>query len=156
MFIIIVGPDGAGKTTLAKQLAKQTGFEVIKRDKPKTTEEKRRMFEEYCHLILQKNNIIFDRFVHCELIYGPIKRDEHNVSKEEVEYIESLLAMKGAIIIHCTDDLEKLWGRCVARGEDYITEKEMLSDIVKGYKKLFATPHLIPVVEYKIPDAENM
>ena len=40
MIIIIEGPDGSGKTTLANQLSKQAGYKVIHRVQPKTEEEK--------------------------------------------------------------------------------------------------------------------
>ena len=39
MIIIIEGPDGSGKTTLANQLSKQTGYKIIHRVQPKSEEE---------------------------------------------------------------------------------------------------------------------
>ena len=36
MIFILEGPDGSGKTTLANQLSKQTGFKVIHKVQPKT------------------------------------------------------------------------------------------------------------------------
>ena len=40
MIVIIEGPDGSGKTTLANQLSKQTGYKIIHRVQPKSEEEK--------------------------------------------------------------------------------------------------------------------
>ena len=40
MIIIIEGPDGAGKTTLAEQISRQTKYPIIHRTKPKNEEEK--------------------------------------------------------------------------------------------------------------------
>jgi thymidylate kinase len=155
MFIIIVGPDGAGKTTLAKQLAKQTGFEIIKRNKPETEQEKKEMYENYCKIIMHKNNVIFDRFAYCEKVYGSLMRDESIISDEQLKYLESLLSMKGAIVIHCTDNIDNLWDRCTTRGERYITDKDTLDKIRKAYIKLFSKQRLIPVVEYRV-SKENM
>lgn len=150
MFIVIVGPDGAGKTTLTNQLVKQTGFETMKWNKPKDEEEKDRMFQDYCQVLVHKNNIIFDRFVYCEQVYGTIMRDKSQLSYSDICHIEYLLSLKGAIIIHCTDELDILWERCVARGESYITDKETLGKIKDGYHQLFKTQRNIPVVEYKV------
>ena len=40
MILIIEGPDGAGKTTLAEQISGQTGWPIEHRSKPETPEEK--------------------------------------------------------------------------------------------------------------------
>lgn len=150
MFIILVGPDGAGKSTLAKQLAEQTGFEIIAMDKPKTEEEKNDMCNNYCQMILHKNNVIFDRFAYCEKIYGPIFRGGSALTNEDLYHIESLLAGKGAIIIHCTASVKTLWERCKERGENYVTDPYTLAHIVDEYHMMFAKPRLIPVVKYHV------
>ena len=47
MIIIIEGPDGSGKTTLAEKLSRQTKYPIIHRSQPKTDEEKKLMMGEY-------------------------------------------------------------------------------------------------------------
>ena len=46
MVIIIEGPDGAGKTTLAEQLSRQTGYTIVHMSQPKTEEEKENTLKE--------------------------------------------------------------------------------------------------------------
>jgi thymidylate kinase len=51
MIVIIEGPDGSGKTTLANQLSRQTGYKIIHRTRPKSEEEKAIMMDEYLQTI---------------------------------------------------------------------------------------------------------
>lgn len=148
MFIIIIGPDGAGKSMLAKRIAKQTGFEIIAMDKPKSQEEKDNMFNNYCQMLLHKNNVIFDRFAYCEQIYGPIFRGCSALSDIDIYHIETILAEKGAIIIHCTANTNILWKRCQERGENFVKDRTTLKHIRHKYIKLCDESHLIPVVTY--------
>lgn len=156
MFIIIVGPDGAGKSTLARKISAQTGFEIIKRNKPESEEEKQQMYQQYCQVIMHRNNVIFDRFAYCEQVYGTVMRDKSVLSDAQVKYLESLLAMKGAIVIHCTDDIDVLWKRCKERGEAYVVDYNKLAQIKYMYDDIFSQEHLIPVVEYRIRDEQDM
>ena len=71
MILIIEGPDGSGKTTLAEKLSKQTGFPVIHRSQPKTEEEKANMMKGYMETIKSGKNAIFDRCWYSEMAYGP-------------------------------------------------------------------------------------
>ena len=149
MFIILVGPDGAGKTTLAKKLANHFGLTYIKRDKPENQEDKDNMFKSYVDVINTMDNVIYDRYLHCEKVYGPIMRDENIVTWEQLNEIELLLMKKKAIIIHCTDTTDALWERCNSRGEDYVTSLSQLDKIRKGYHRVLQHS-ILPVFEYYI------
>ena len=148
MIIIIEGPDGSGKTTLANTISRQTGYPVIHRSQPKTEEEKKLMMQEYVDTIKRGTNAIFDRCWYSEMVYGPIMRDASVISYPEMYELERMLAKHGAIVIHCTDKPEVLWRRATRRGEDYITNVDTHVDICKGFEQLFSVPHLIPVVKY--------
>ena len=149
MFLILLGPDGAGKTTLAKRLAKSNKAMYIKRDQPKNDDDRRNMVDSYLRIAPGLNNVIYDRYIYCELVYGPIIRNEHIISDEDMQRIEDMLLRKGAIIIHCTDTLDNLWERCTRRGEDYVTDKETLGKIRQGYYDVLSKTKL-PVLEYRI------
>lgn len=152
MIIIIEGPDGSGKTTLAEQLSKQTGYPVVHRTQPKSEEEKKQMMQSYIDTIKAGRNCIFDRCWYSEMVYGPIMRDASVISYPEMYVIERMLAKKGALIIHCTDEPDVLWQRATKRGEDYIRDYGIHVDICEAFEELFSVPHLIPVVKYDYKD----
>lgn len=149
MNIIVVGPDGAGKTTLCKKLAEKFDLEYIKRDKPQNEEEKKNMLKSYMDVITTKNNFIYDRYIYCEKVYGPVMRDENIVSWEDIVQLELELLKKGTIIIHCTDTTDILWKRCNTRGEDYVTSWNQLDKIRRSYHKVLQRS-MLPVFEYYV------
>ena len=149
MIIILEGPDGAGKTTLAEKLKKQTGYMYLRRAQPKTEEEKQRMMEEYVQVIKSGKNCIFDRCWYSEMVYGPVMRDDSVITYPQMYQLERLLTKHGAIVIYCTATKETLWKRCQSRGEDYITDIDTFSKICDGYETLMLdVPHHVPVTTY--------
>lgn len=148
MIIIIEGPDGSGKTTLANKLSKQTGYPVVHRSAPKSDEEKAAMMNMYKQAIKESKNIIFDRCWYSEMAYGPIMRDTSVISFPEMYELEKQLAKRGALIIYCTDTPEVLWRRATQRGEDYIKDYGIFVDICKAFDSIMSVPHHIPVVKY--------
>lgn len=152
MIIIIEGPDGSGKTTLARQLASQTGWPILHRSAPKNAEDKLRMFEQYKDIIRDSKDVIFDRCWYSEMAYGPTMRDETCIGYPDMFELERALTKNGAIIIYCTDDPEILWSRCQRRGEDYVLHKADFVDICEAYDEIMNVPHLIPVVKYGYKD----
>ena len=156
MIFILEGPDGSGKTTLANQLSKQTGFKVIHRVQPKTDEEKTLMMNQYVRTIRTRKNMIFDRSWYSEMVYGPVMRDDSVIGYPQMYDLERQLMKAGAMIIYCTDTKAALWARCQDRGEDYIVDRTTFDKICDGFDQLFAAPHYIPVVTYKCPDMHTI
>lgn len=157
MIIIIEGPDGAGKSTLAKKLSKQTGYPIKRFSYPRTSEEQLKMHDTYREIITTENNFIMDRCWYSEMVYGPIKRDQSWITVEQMYTYEKILATQGAMIIHCTDSTYTLWGRATERGEEYVTTYEQLNNIKNGYEALLhGMPHIIPVVRYELSKNKEM
>jgi thymidylate kinase len=157
MFIFLEGPDGGGKTNLANKLSKAYSYEQAKFSYPKTSHEKRHMFDMYSEFIHTHNDIIVDRCWYSEMVYGPIVRNEHNMTRIKMYELEKLvISQGGGMIIHCTDNIENLWKRFSERGDDYIeNDTELLGRIKDHYEYLMhKTPHNIPVFRYEIN--ENM
>lgn len=151
MIILLEGPEAAGKSTLAKLLEEQTGYPVVHMDKPKTDEEKQNMYMDYMNKIQSVDNVIFDRCWYSEMVYGPIMRDKSYISHSQMCNLESALVRKGAMIIHCTDNVALLWERCNERGEDYVTDAKTLVKITQGFEDLLhGHHHSIPVVRYEL------
>lgn len=149
MIIILEGPDGSGKTTLANQLSRQTGYPIVHRVKPETEEEKQQMLDEYVKAIRTNKNIIFDRCWYSEMAYGPVMRDKTYISYPGMYELERRLSRVGALLIYCTGSKTMLWDRCKQRGEEYITAWENFSAICDNFDTIMTVPHLIPVVRYE-------
>ena len=152
MIIIIEGPDGSGKTTLAEKISKQTKYPIIHRSQPNTEEEKKLMMGEYLQTIRSGKNMIFDRCWYSEMAYGPVMRDDSVISYPEMYELEELLAKSGALIIYATGAKAALWQRCQKRGEDYITARDDFNAICANFDKIMNVPHHIPVVRYEYKD----
>ena len=152
MIIIIEGPDGSGKTTLAEKLSRQTKYPILHRTQPKTDEEKKLMMGEYLQTIRSGKNMIFDRCWYSEMAYGPVMRDASVISYPEMYELEEQLAKCGAIIIYATGPKAALWQRCQKRGEDYITSRDNFNAICENFDKIMSVPHHIPVVRYEYKD----
>ena len=152
MMIIIVGPDCSGKSTLAKQLSAQTGYPIQHRSKPKDQAEKDAMMAMYRDLAVTGADVILDRAWYCEMVYGDIMRDKSYISMGQMYELEDLVSNNGGgIVIHCTDETNKLWGRCMERGEEYIQDYETLAAIKHMYEWLMhSMPHTLPVVRYTV------
>lgn len=150
MIIIIEGPDGSGKTTLANQMSMQTGYPIMHRSKPETKEEKEAMYKEYAALASSKRNIILDRCWYSEMVYGNVMRDESVIDFYEMYDLEQLVANGGGMVIYCTGQPHVLYKRAKQRGEDYITDYEDFKAICSLYDSLMGVPHKIPVVRYTV------
>lgn len=152
MIIIIEGPDGSGKTSLAEKISKQTRYPIIHRTQPKSEEEKKLMMGEYLQLIRSNKNCILDRCWYSEMAYGPVMRDASVLSYPQMYELEELLAKTGAILIYATGPKAALWQRCQRRGEEYITSRDNFNAICENFDAIMNVPHYIPVVRYEYKD----
>lgn len=153
MKILIEGPDGSGKTTLAKMLAKLTGYRYTHFSKPESEDEHDAMLTMYENVLRKKSeNIILDRCWYSEIIYGNIMRDQPAIDWTDMYRLEKLARDSGAILIYCTGTIKFLWDNATSRGEDYITDIEKFSQICRYYDKVMFVPHYIPVLRYSLED----
>lgn len=152
MIIILEGPDGSGKTTLAEKISKMTGWSIEHRSKPNTPEEKAHMMGEYLQAIRLGKNMIFDRSWYSEMVYGKVMRDKSYIDYPQMYELEKRAMQRGALLIYCTGPKATLWKRATQRGEDYITSREKFEAICDEYDKLMQCPHHIPVLKYGYED----
>jgi thymidylate kinase len=155
MIVILEGPDGSGKTHLAKQMAKQSNYPLIHRVAPESQRDKDLMFQSYLDEINRGKNMVFDRAWYSDMVYGPIFRGETPISFPRMYALEERLARAGAIIIYCTGHPNTLWARCHVRGEDnpggtqFEQERDKFDRVCHDYDRLMRIPHHIPVVRYE-------
>ena len=153
MFIIVEGPDGAGKSTLIDQLLKSyPGSVFMHFGKPETDEDAFNYWKVYAEAIESakpERVTILDRSWYSDLVYGPIFRGRCEMDLAHVKLLESyVLTHGGGMVIYCTAPLRTLWSRCCKRGETYVTSKELLAKVSEAYDGVMGGICELPVVRF--------
>ena len=149
-YIIVEGPDGAGKTTYIKQLMEQFPRAVYGHfDAPATDQEAFNYWRVYAEFIKTNRNadvVILDRSWYSDMVYAPIFRGREEMTPENMETLELLVkACGGGFIIYCTAAPRILWKRCQQRGEDYVTSSIQLKTLRNKYEEVMKKAIHLPV-----------
>ena len=138
MIILLEGPDKAGKTTLAQNLMTSlvdTGKNVrLLRRGPIQND----VFTEYLRplddLIGKSADTIYilDRWHVGELIYGPLLRDESQLTLAQAAYLEMVLQSFGCYFMHYSQRVDRLEQRWDER-PDSLIKREWLAIIHSKY-----------------------
>lgn len=113
MHIIIEGPDGAGKSTLAKSLADRLDMNILK-----MTANGGQSVPEY----LQKlacDGVIIDRCWVSEQIYPDLFGREPRIGNSDAEALTGLCGLMGIPIIVLLPPIHVVTDRLNARGDEY-------------------------------------
>lgn len=143
MLIILEGPDGAGKSTLAKRLVKSikhadpcSKIDVLHAKPPQ-----RHPLDEYVRPLTSYRpntgvHVICDRWHWGESIYPMILGRQTQYTSSVHRFTEWFLLSRGAVVIYLTAPDEILRKRLTTRGDDLITE-DIIDQIRTAYT-LFA------------------
>lgn len=133
--VIVIGPDGSGKTTLTTRLAEITGMKRIKcdyrqEDKPQLA----------VSMLNTDVDVIYDRFYFPdELIYCAVKDIPlEDAYKEALYGVWDTLKLVNPVFIYVDADLATLTKRSEAWADDYVAV-EQLSSIKAEYEDFLAT-----------------
>lgn len=140
MITIIEGPDGAGKTTLAKELAKRLRAEYVHCGPPRGDP-----FREYFDLFQDTptGGRVFDRYHLGERVYGPVYRGEDGLGAARQRMLERALFSKRAVVIRCLPPLDTVienWTRRKAEGGEMLDNVAQLKAVYEGFQNV--TTHL--------------
>lgn len=142
--VIVVGPDGSGKTTLTTSIAEKANLKRIKCDYRQ--EDKVTLAKQY---LMSESDVIYDRFYYPdEFIYNIVK----NIPMSE-EYLANILSifdllqMTNPVIIYIDADIDTLTERSENWADDYV-KVEHLEKIRKLYERWLITMEMrkIPVL----------
>lgn len=112
MLIILEGPDGAGKSTIARRLARILNAKIIHctKDTPNDAEYFYRILSAADH-----QNIIADRFCYGQFVYQSEK--ERKLTKAELYRLETEFLNHGAKVIYVTAQEKTIQERLNKRKE---------------------------------------
>jgi len=144
MIIILEGPDGSGKTTLAKHLSNELDWVEVHHSVP--TGDAYRMF---MHTLLTRTPLVCDRLHISEVVYGPIMRDQDLLGDEAFRLIERfLLDWRKPLMIRCYPALETCLGNWKLRTvEEYVKKEDAFVRVHQAYGPAFEKSKL-PVIDY--------
>lgn len=137
--IIVEGCDFVGKSTLANILAEKTGYEIVKGSSFEISKLGANGMFEYMMELLDRRNIIIDRFYMSNYVYG----DLYDYPRmDEFQFME--LADKvgrNALTVYLTATTHDLESRMYERGDEYIKSSKEITNILTKYDECLTDPH---------------
>lgn len=131
MKIILEGPDGIGKSTLADYISKKYDHYIIH----STSQTENTL--EYHNKLLSGNNVILDRANLGEIVYPIIYNREPKMSW--IEQMTFMLTFKGIYIIFYASDFNDLKERLHNRGdtEEILKNARLINNLYKLLADMF-------------------
>lgn len=127
--IILEGCDAVGKSSIAEDLARITGFEIIKGSSFEISQLGEDGMFKYMMDLLDKKNIIIDRFFWSNYVYGKLY-DYPTMSIGQFARLANK-AEANALTVYITANKEVIKRRMQKRGDDMIKADEVDSILSK-------------------------
>lgn len=142
MKILIEGPDGSGKTTLAKTLREVFHAEYVHYEYEPNNDIYVQQVEDVLNLVKTSNeNIIVDRFIPSEIIYGSILRDSvRMVYNKDNKWLEEMMNNFDSIIFCLPFDKERYLQKFKKLSEqryELVEDIKQISKVYNYYQDLF-------------------
>ncbi|MFE9424304.1 hypothetical protein ACFYNO_15200 [Kitasatospora sp. NPDC006697] len=133
--LVLEGPDGVGKSTLAERLSKEYDFTVV--HSPQTPDHLD-LTSRYRTILDGTGRIIFDRCFISELVYGPLYRGRSRITwSQAIDLAETVIARSG-LFVHLTADPHVIRRRLIQRDGEAAGLEEITA-LVTGYQRAFST-----------------
>ncbi|MEU7022778.1 hypothetical protein ABZ990_19265 [Streptomyces sp. NPDC046203] len=132
--LVLEGPDGVGKSTLAERLSAQYGFRVV--HSPRTPDHLD-LASRYRDILDGPGPILFDRCFVSELVYGPLHRGRSRITwSEALDLAESVISRAG-LFVHLTAPAPVVRQRLLHRDGEAAGLDEVAA-LVTGYQRVFS------------------
>jgi thymidylate kinase len=134
---MLEGPDGAGKTTLARDLEKQ-GYNYVHNTVP-TVDDEKKLFELFFKQLEGTTEpTVFDRFHLSNRIYEPVMRPGHfSLREEQYEKMDAYAFEKGIQVVICLPPWQTVLSNWLKNLEnEYVDKYSKLKKIYNGYRRL--------------------
>ena len=148
--IVLEGPDGGGKSTLAKHLGNDYGYRVIPMGVPPLEAQKdhNKLFDFFdtplAEAIGKKQNTVFDRLHLSERIYGPLIRNSTLFTEEEEFVIDYLIQRNWGQVVLCLPPYEHAFKAWSSRKEsEYVKNALLFIEVYKKYEKLIGKKYML-------------
>ena len=150
--IIIEGPDGTGKTTLAKALGKvmRKTHQGYLHFGPPSGEAAWPAWEQYVATILDPrtpSNAVVDRFIYGEAVYGPILRGDARFSPAFRRMLERVLFNRRTVVLYVKPPYQWAFDNWRKRRDtELFTDEEKYRNVWNAFSGVMNVAHL-PVVQ---------
>lgn len=132
--ILVEGPDGAGKTTLARELAVALKVPYYHSGPPETKDPLTEYWQ-YTKRLLVDGGVV-DRFYLGELVYGPLRRQASYPDRFPWLLLELFLFKLGALQVILTGDVATLRSRKQEQSVEQLLEEKRAYDKVWHWSKM--------------------
>lgn len=130
MLVILDGENKCGKSSLAKELQKITGWEIIHFSQPK-----KEAYIEYVEFLLnRKKPAILDRFYLGEKVYGPLWRGKSELEEWQTRMIEMLLMARYSFNVYCETNVETIVEN-FKKEKEQDAKVEQIPDVLQHFRK---------------------
>jgi thymidylate kinase len=144
--IVLEGPDGAGKSTLATALSRMTGFAY----QHFTAPAKGTSFDATCRQSLDRiradgKNVIVDRFHLSERVYGPLLRGADTMTET---FEQTVWEAVRPVVVMCLPPYRvafENWAKRKAANGELVTKSEQYEAVYLAYENLRTT---LPILQY--------
>jgi hypothetical protein len=106
--VLLEGPDGGGKTTLAEAVAAAMGYHVAKNVAPEPGTTREQLLAYYRAQVMPGN--VIDRAWPSEMVYGRRFRGEPLLEPKDAAWLTKVLVAEGGVMVLCVPPV----GACVA------------------------------------------
>lgn len=137
MIVILEGPDGAGKTTLAHELCERYQLEY-RHDGPPTATSPHPL--ELYGAILQADRgqrVVWDRFAMGERVYGPILRDGDRFGDDGWRILNRLFSAAGATQVLCLPSYDMCHAAWSSGRDELFTDETIFKRTYDRYVQLY-------------------